>query len=199
MTIWFNSAYFRITLHALVNKNNNLKGVTTTNSLAMEQIGPHQVLGAASKGDLGTLKKVLTRINLDTVTDKYGATPIHYAARSGKADCIQWLIQVAGMSGTKAANNGATPVHDAAATGQLESLQWLIQEGGCDGNARDSSGATPLHLAARFGHLSVVAWLVESRICDPLGKARNGVTAVHLAAAKGSLQCLKWLTQYNTR
>lgn len=169
------------------------------NSLAMEQIGPHQVLGASSKGDLSTLKKSLKAVDLDKITDKYGATPIHYAARSGKIECLQWLIQEAGISGTKSANNGATPVHDAAATGQLDCLQWLIQQGGCVGNVSDKSGATPLHLAARFGHLSVTVWLVESRICDPLGKAQNGVTAVHLAAAKGSLQCLKWLTQFSPR
>lgn len=105
-----------------------------------------KALSAASKGDLETLRSLKARLNLSECCDKFGASPVHYAARAGKVDCLRWLIQTAGVSGNKSANNGATPAHDAAATGQLDCLQWLIQNGGCSANGRDACGATPLHL-----------------------------------------------------
>lgn len=105
-----------------------------------------QSLSAASRGDTDTLSSLHRQINLDNCYDKYGATPVHYAARAGKVNCVKWLIQVAGLTGNKSANNGATPAHDAAATGQLECLQWLVGYGGCSETGRDACGATPLHL-----------------------------------------------------
>lgn len=106
----------------------------------------NKALSAAGKGDLATLKALKDQIDLNHTADKFGATPVHYAARAGKVDCIRWLVQSAGLSGNKSANNGATPAHDAAATGQIDCLQWLVQYGGCGATARDSCGATPLHL-----------------------------------------------------
>lgn len=106
----------------------------------------NKALGSASKGDLNTLKSLKEQIQLSRCIDRYGATPVHYAARAGKVDCLRWLVQSAGLSGSKPANNGATPAHDAAATGQLDCLQWLVKHGGCSITSRDASGATPLHL-----------------------------------------------------
>ena len=105
-----------------------------------------KALSSSSKGDVATLKSLRSQVTLSECCDKFGASPVHYAARAGKIDALRWLVQTAGVSGSKPANNGATPAHDAAATGQLDSLQWLIQNGGCSATSRDSCGATPLHL-----------------------------------------------------
>lgn len=110
-------------------------------------------LRAASKGDIALLNHLKKQINLKSCSDKFGATLVHYAARTGKADCVQWLVEVAGLSGAKPANNGATPSHDAAATGNLDCLQWLIEYGGNSENERDSCGATPLHLGILLFYL----------------------------------------------
>ena len=117
-------------------------------SLTMAFAGPSvtKALSAASKGDLNTLKRLKEQLNLSECADKFGATPVHYSARAGKVDCVRWLVQAAGVSGNKPANNGATPAHDAGATGQLDCLQWLIQNGGCSASSKDACGATPLHL-----------------------------------------------------
>lgn len=111
----------------------------------------NKALSAAAKGDLATLKALKDQIDINKVADKFGATPVHYSARAGKVDCLRWLVQTAGLSGNKPANNGATPGHDAAATGQLDCLQWLVQYGGCSSTGRDSCGATPLHLGKGGG------------------------------------------------
>ena len=116
----------------------------------------NKALSSAAKGDLSTLKALRDQIDLNHTADKFGATPVHYAARAGKVDCIRWLVQTAGLSGNKAANNGATPAHDAAATGQIDCLQWLVQFGGCGATSRDSCGATPLHLGKVGGAHRVI-------------------------------------------
>ena len=125
----------------------------------------NKALSAAGKGDLATLKALRDQIDLNKSVDKFGATPVHYSARAGKVDCIRWLVQTAGLSGNKPANNGATPAHDAAATGQLDCLQWLVQLGGCSPTVRDSCGATPLHLGKVGGarqHSRGVGFLCNS-------------------------------------
>lgn len=115
-----------------------------------------QSLSAASQGNIGTLSSLQRQVNLNNCLDKFGAGPVHYAARTGRLKCLQWLVEIAGLSGTKPANNGATPAHDAAATGQLECLQWLVDCGGCSETVRDACGATPLHLGECMnGHRSL--------------------------------------------
>lgn len=123
---------------------------------AMSGALTNKALSASAKGDLSTLKALTDQIDLNQTTDKFGATPVHYAARAGKVDCIRWLVQSAGLSGNRSANNGATPAHDAAATGQIDCLQWLVQFGGCSSTCRDSCGATPLHLGKMGGARSYV-------------------------------------------
>ena len=120
-------------------------------SSAMSGALTNKGLSAAAKGDLATLKALRDQLDLNQTSDKFGATPVHYAARAGKVDCIRWLVQSAGLSGNRPANNGATPAHDAAATGQLDCLQWLVQFGGCEATGRDGCGATPLHLGKQWG------------------------------------------------
>ena len=110
----------------------------------------NQSLSASSRGDIAALSKLQQQIDFTTCFDKYGATPVHYASRTGKVNCVKWLVGIAGLNGCKPANNGATPAHDAAATGQLECLQWLIECGGCSETGRDACGATPLHLGKQL-------------------------------------------------
>lgn len=115
-----------------------------------------QSLSAANRGDVGALIHLKQKVTLGSCCDKFGATPVHYAARAGKVNCIRWLVEIAGLNGSKPANNGATPAHDAAATGQLECLQWLVDYGGCSETGRDNCGATPLHLGIV---ITVASWI----------------------------------------
>ncbi|XP_043926690.1 espin-like protein [Protopterus annectens] len=159
-------------------------------------MAPHRALLAAKDGDLLTLKNLLDAQTLDVdVADEQGATPVHHAARTGKFDCLQFLVLEAKLPGNQRAKNGASPAHDAAATGNLAELKFLIESGGCSLQDRDASGATVLHLAVRFGRLETIQWLLQAG-CDPTLVTESGAISAHYAAAKGDLTCLKLLTEH---
>lgn len=91
-----------------------------------------RTLLAARQGDVTALRVQLAAKELTAdVKDALGATPVHHAARSGKLNCLHFLVEEAGLPGNSLANNGASPAHDAAATGHLACLQWLLTQGGC--------------------------------------------------------------------
>lgn len=121
--------------------------------------------------------------------DDYGATPIHFAARNGKLECLQWLVERSGISPNAATLNGNTAAHDAAATGHVTCLEYLLSKTRCTIKDTNSEGATVLHVACRFGQTEVVQWLVENAGCPLNSKGDNDVTAVHLCAAKSKWPC----------
>lgn len=116
--------------------------------------------------------------------DDYGATPIHYAARHGQVDCLNWLIDHSGISPNAVARNGATAAHDAAAMGHLDCLQYLLHNTQCSVSDATAEGATILHIACRFGQAQVTKWLLDSTTALPSEKGANNVTPVHICAAK---------------
>ena len=135
-------------------------------------------------GHLQCLQEAYRSLNVLNERDRFGATPIHYAARHGQLECLRWLVEHSGVSPNAAARNGSTPAHDAAATGYLECLKYLLVNTKCGVHDRTVEGATVLHMACRFGREDVVCWLIDYGNASPSDKGANGVTPVHLCAAK---------------
>ena len=141
-------------------------------------------ISAARLGHTNCLATAYRNLGVFNERDDYGATPIHYAARNGRLECLQWLVTRSGISPNAASNNGATAAHDAAAMGHLECLKYLLQTTRCTAKDSTVEGATVLHMACRFGRLDAVQWLIECAGSDPSEKGANDVTPVHLCAAK---------------
>ena len=141
-------------------------------------------INAASLGHANCLVTAYRDLGVFNERDNYGATPIHFAARHGRLECLQWLVQRSGVSPTAVTVNGNTAAHDAAATGNVDCLQYLLENTKCSLSDTTSEGATVLHIASRFGRTEVVKWLVESAGCAPGDKGANDVTPIHLCAAK---------------
>ncbi|XP_074654309.1 uncharacterized protein LOC141908254 [Tubulanus polymorphus] len=159
-----------------------------------------KALEASKNGDyalLGSLKS--GNCLREDYVDQSGATCVHYAARVGKIDVLQYLIEDCEFSGARRSLIGATPAHDASATGQLNALQWLLQYTVCSIEDRDETGATCLHLAARFGHLNIVKWLTNEAGVNVMDKTSTGAIPLHFAAAKGDLESVKVLIQKSPR
>lgn len=98
------------------------------------------------------------------VRDSFGATALHFAARYGNLDMIQWLVERK-CNLRAEARNGATAAHDAAGAGKLTCLQCLhYHNESLSTVTLATNELLPLHLAAMFGQLTVVAWLVEKNV-----------------------------------
>ena len=149
-----------------------------------------RALIAAKDGDLQTLRAL--RHVVPMAGDGFGATALHYAARTGQMECVEWLVEAVGISYNVRGTSGATPMHDAAAQGQLECVKYFLANG-ADVETRDRSGHTALHLAARFGRFEMVKWLIEKVDGYARAKSRNHMTPVHFSASGGHLTCLQLL------
>ena len=110
------------------------------------------------------------------------ATGLHYAAREGKKDICECLLE-RGASVHATDKNGGQPLHHAAGYGHADVCEFLVSRG-ADVTARDDHGSTPLILATYYHCFPA--------LCRPLitGDSVNlpdssGNRALHIAARKG--------------
>ncbi len=82
--------------------------------------------------------------------DKYGRTPLHWAAVHSKAPAVVTALVQAGAKINARNESGDTPLHNAASYKSPEVVRALLKTG-ANVNARDKHGFTPLHRAARAG------------------------------------------------
>jgi ankyrin repeat protein len=95
------------------------------------------------------------------VVDKDGATPVHFAAAKGRAQCLWWMLTQGGATGNERDGIDATPVHDAAEQGQLRALK-ILAHCGADLSIADGDGLTPRKLALEGGHSASAQFLATA-------------------------------------
>ena len=149
---------------------------------------------AARLGHEKCLTTAYRELGVFNERDDFGATPIHFAARFGRLECLKWLVTRSGVSPNAVTRTGATAAHDAAATGHLTCLEYLLKNTKCDVRDTTSEGATVIHLASSFGRIEVVKWLIDYLGSSPSEKGANSVTPVHLCAAKSKYGAMAALT-----
>ena len=118
-----------------------------------------------------------------------GATPLHYAAMTGKQGVVEALVE-AGATVDIADLSGRSPLHTAAVHGHVPVVQYLW--GKVKRDLRGQSGWTVLHLVALLGKEEVAQFLVDSG-ADQKAKDRSGRTALHMAVKAENLSVLKVL------
>lgn len=102
-------------------------------------LSTHPDLEAARRGDLAFLEAAHEAGRLAVeVRDELGAGLLHYAARSGCADCLAFLVRKAGLLPRARSSLGATAAHDAAAAGHLSALSWLLKHSDCEVSDQDA-------------------------------------------------------------
>ena len=141
------------------------------------------ILEAASKGDLGRVKALLTHSpDLVSAKDEHGDTALHLAAFNGRKDVVEFLLSHKAEVDAKDQHSG-TPLHAAAGAGHKEvTLMLLAQKAKV--SARTNNGETPLHLAATEGHQSIAGVLLAAN-ADVNARDNFGATPLHFAAAEG--------------
>lgn len=83
---------------------------------------------AANAGDLANVQRLLAEGVSINGQDRFGQTPIYFAARSGMAEVVLWLAKE-GADLDMAQNDGVTPLRIAAATGHKAAVEALIAAG----------------------------------------------------------------------
>ncbi|KAJ3676417.1 hypothetical protein LUZ60_003829 [Juncus effusus] len=103
------------------------------------------------------------------VTDAHGATPLHLAARQGRADCVHILLNNAAIVSSSTGSYGfpgSTSLHLAARGGWIDCVRELLAWG-ADRLHRDSAGRIAYVIAMKKSHLACAALLNPSS-AEPL-------------------------------
>src|SRR5882762_5201356 len=144
---------------------------------------PHSDIATAMRNREVATVRALVRQRADVnVTERDGATALHWAAYWGDLDMAQLLLR----SGARvdAANAfGVTPLALAVEYGSAAMVDHLIAAG-ANVNAALPSGETPLMTAARVGNLSVVQTLIAHHADVNACEGVRGQTAVMWAIAE---------------
>ena len=127
------------------------------------------------------------------------ATPLHGAARAGKAKVIEAIAKskshlISDLVADEDEDSNQ-PLHLAAEEGHLLCCRLLLSNG-ADVRAINGLKLTPLHLAAMNGHNAVVSLLIEEDASiDCLDTKTHGAAPLHLACENGRYECVKILIE----
>ena len=107
-------------------------------------------------------------------------TPLMWAAKMGRTDCVKYLIQNGAQLDLKD-DDGDTALHLAAYWGHLEVMKRLL-EAGQHINLRGVCARTPLMVAANYDHTDCVEYLLQNG-AQPDLKDEYGQTAYQEAGS----------------
>ena len=148
---------------------------------------------AAKEGNLETVKELIEKktIKVDSF-DANGLAPLHYAAKYGNKDVVDYLILNGADVNKKAGKRarGNTPLHYAAEQGNLDILKALVGRA-ANVNGRNNSRQTPLYYAVKNIRYDNVNYLLDrgatksttdkneaKKITDTLEKGQKFVEAM---------------------
>jgi ankyrin repeat protein len=98
----------------------------------------------------------------EAINEKYegfGETLLHYAARYGRIDIVEYLISKgADPNATDGARN--TPLHDAVGSGNIQIIKLLL-DSGADKYATKQTGHTAAELADSLNNWTAVKYINE--------------------------------------
>ena len=161
-------------------------------------------------GNIGGFVVVGGGVAVD-MENKFGMTPLHFAARENAAEVAKLLID--NGADVNAKNEwGDTPLHRAAANNAAEVAKLLIARRyeydgydyknkrrriiikGADVNAKHINGNTPLHYAAKKKAAGIVKLLIANG-ADVNAKDDDGYTPLNLATQRGAVKIAKLLLE----
>lgn len=154
--------------------HNHMSKDTRAEQLMWEQFPLHR---CCRDGDVASLYSLVTAGSHGIFAEDsfYGWTPIHWAARFDRPQCLDILVRqtsLAKSSDVEVSGTRQTPLHVAAAAGAVNSLRWLLQHR-ADPNQKDYVGETALHKASRCGVVESVVMLAEAGAQGLVKNQRN--------------------------
>ena len=169
-----------------------------------------QLLTACNRGDLATVKFLLTSSDCDPeIRNEEGNTPLHIACKRGYGLLVEFLVQERGCDVNCQANDGRTPLHTALSYSAIRSTIVVLLQNRCDTTIPDNQGRTPqtiplnnnrdgdrlLHIACQWGDMDILTYLVCEQHCDVNVQNKNGDSPLQVACHKKALDIIKFLLQ----
>ncbi len=184
----------------LSEKRFSLKRASSGNQISVGLCGRSAVLAVAIMGwcvaiqgaeiheaaELGDLERVKAYLSQDPkqidLVDAKGRTVLARAARSGKKELVEFLLE----------KGAAEDIFAAAIVGHTDQVAALLKEDPKLINARDGDGRTVLHWAALYGQKKVVELLLAEK-ADVNSLDEDGFTPLHWAATFNQSDAVKVL------
>ncbi|KAF4673172.1 hypothetical protein FOL47_010881 [Perkinsus chesapeaki] len=127
----------------------------------------------------------------NSVTDRFGSSPFHYAAGAGHLDVCKALLAMGADASYGDNKSGRNALHWAARNGRDGMVDWLLDACHLPVDSDTKDGTTPLQLACWGGFPTVCDVLVR-RGADVHHVNRWGCIVTHFAALSGKLETMKW-------
>jgi ankyrin repeat protein len=161
---------------------------------SVDELGHTIVMRALLKGKLEAAKALFEKgADLLWVSD-YGATALHYAARGGDVDCIEWVYTKTTLDVNSTSTDGGTPVMRAIWNGRLEAAKELLKRG-ANLLRVTNDGWNVLHYAATGGDLDCIEWVLAKTSIDVNSTANNGAIAISCALYNNRLEAANHLVE----
>jgi ankyrin repeat protein len=185
-----NQSEKRGSLNRVSSKNRIAFGFTETKAvLAVVIMGWCGAIHGAEiheAAELGNLEKVRAYLEQDSkqinATDSKGRTVLGRAARSGKKELVEFLLE----------KGASEDIFAAAIVGHTDKVAALLKQDPKLINARDSDGKTALHWAALYGQNKVMELLLANK-ADVNSLDEDGFTPLHWAATFNRSDAVKLL------
>ncbi|XP_028780790.1 protein ACCELERATED CELL DEATH 6-like [Neltuma alba] len=145
---------------------------------------------AAIDGDVHTLHDLLEedpQILEKACSVHFADSPLHVAARSGKADFVNHIVTRMPSLATETNQQGMIPLHVASLQGHVETVRELLKanldedDGVNQCLVMDREGWTPLHCASQKGKIMVMEELISKCPQCLEQVTAKGETVLHLA------------------
>ncbi|XP_026219809.1 LOW QUALITY PROTEIN: ankyrin repeat domain-containing protein 16 [Anabas testudineus] len=144
----------------------------------------------AQEGQLSSLEKQLASggpAALQAVRRQHfgrsGDTLLHYAARHGHLDTVEYLTKGVGMEVEVRNNDYKRPLHEAASMGHCACVSYLLQEGAKVDSLKKADW-TPLMMACTRRNLDVIQELL-CHGANPELRNKDGWNSFHIACREG--------------
>jgi ankyrin repeat protein len=131
------------------------------------------------KGDVQTIRELLSAGAFIETRDMDGETPLMAAARRGDVEVVKTFVAAGAQVNATHSQNHGTALMNAAGWGRTEVVRVLLPAG-ADVNAQQTSGHTALMLAAEQGYTNIVKELIAAG-ADVNVRTNNNDSALTLA------------------
>ena len=151
-----------------------------------------KLIEAVDNKNITEIKSLLNQGANVNAQEKYGWTPLHWAALNGYYDVAKLLIENGADVNIKN-NGGWTPLHEAAFKECYDIVKLLI-DNGADVNTQNEDGTSPLHISAMKGYRDIIKYLIENG-ADVNVQDKDGWAPLHYAAFWDSVDIIKLLIE----